>query len=176
MPFAALNTMSRAAAKATKARGAWEGSPSPEAGEAVLFVEHFACEFGLPAIVFLSGFLTHFGLQPHHLAANVVLQLAAYVTLCESFLGVESGLDMWCQLFYLKQQWVPGGTTGNKQMPDYGVSLVHHRTASGFPKIPFQDSVKKRQKGFLYMNNIDPKNDNINLPHFVLVPPSAKLN
>ncbi|KAE8793226.1 hypothetical protein D1007_32064 [Hordeum vulgare] len=64
-----------------------EGSPTARAGDVVVFKEHFFREFGLPAIDFFLRFLVHFGLQPHHLAPNVVLQLAAFVTLCEGFVG-----------------------------------------------------------------------------------------
>ncbi|KAE8774749.1 hypothetical protein D1007_52809 [Hordeum vulgare] len=71
-----------------------EGSPTPQAGEVVVFTEHFANGFGLPASDFFSRFLVHFGLQPHHLAANDILQLAAFVTLYESFLGIKPRLDL----------------------------------------------------------------------------------
>ncbi|KAE8810949.1 hypothetical protein D1007_12304 [Hordeum vulgare] len=117
----------------------------------------------------------HFGLQQHHLAANTVLQLAAYITLYEGFLGIELRLDLWRRLFFFKQQSVPDGTVGTKRMTVYDATLVHHRTLSGFPKLPLQDSVKNWQKGFFYMKNVDPKNDCINLPPFVIEPPIVKL-
>ncbi|KAE8809453.1 hypothetical protein D1007_13973 [Hordeum vulgare] len=147
-----------------------EGSPAPQAGEVVVFPEHFACGFGLPASDFFFGFLEHFDMQLHHLEANTVLQLAAYVTLCEGFLGIEPRLDLWRRLFFFKQQSVPDGTAGSKRMTDCGAALIHHRTASGFPKLPLQDSVKKWQKGFFYVNNVDPKNDCINLLPFAITP------
>ncbi|KAE8819652.1 hypothetical protein D1007_02301 [Hordeum vulgare] len=39
-----------------------ENSPAPQAGEVVVFAEHFARWFGLPASDFFFRFLTHFGL------------------------------------------------------------------------------------------------------------------
>ncbi|KAE8820559.1 hypothetical protein D1007_01303 [Hordeum vulgare] len=60
-----------------------EGYPAPQAGDVMVFAEHFARGFGLPLSDFFSGFLVQFGLQPHHLTANAIRQLAAYFTLCE---------------------------------------------------------------------------------------------
>lgn len=82
-----------------------EAAPTPEKGEVVVFEEHFYRGFGLPASNF-SRFLTSFGLQPHHLAPNAVLQLAAFVVLCEGFIGIEPRLDLWRKLFSFKQQSV----------------------------------------------------------------------
>ncbi|KAE8801847.1 hypothetical protein D1007_22473 [Hordeum vulgare] len=77
-----------------------EASPTPVAGEVVVFAEHFYRGFGLPA----SSFFQFFGLQPHHLAPNAILQLAAFVVLCEGFVGIEPRVDMWRSLFFFKQQ------------------------------------------------------------------------
>ncbi|KAE8801059.1 retrotransposon ty3-gypsy subclass [Hordeum vulgare] len=66
-----------------------ESSSAPQDGEVVVFAEHFARGIGLPTSHFFFCFLTHYGLQPHHLAANAALQLVAFVTLCEGFLVIE---------------------------------------------------------------------------------------
>ncbi|KAE8778293.1 hypothetical protein D1007_48804 [Hordeum vulgare] len=47
---------------------------------------------------------------------------------------------------------------------------------SGFPQLPLQDSMKKWQKGFFYVKNIDPSRDYINLPPFAIGVPTAKQN
>ncbi|KAE8820003.1 hypothetical protein D1007_01968 [Hordeum vulgare] len=72
-----------------------ENSPAPQADEVVVFTEHFARGFGFPTSDFFFNFPTPFGLQSHPLASNVVLELAAYVTLCKGFLGIEPRLDVW---------------------------------------------------------------------------------
>ncbi|KAE8789689.1 hypothetical protein D1007_36119 [Hordeum vulgare] len=71
-----------------------ETSPKPQEGEVVVFDEHFYRGFGLPASAFFNNFLTFFGLQPHHLVPNAILQLASFVVLCEGFLGIEPCLDL----------------------------------------------------------------------------------
>ncbi|KAE8812479.1 hypothetical protein D1007_10397 [Hordeum vulgare] len=81
-----------------------ETAPAPAAGEVMVFVEHFYQGFGLPASSFFSEWLHFFGLQPHHLAPNAILQLAAFVVLCEGFVGIEPRVDLWRNLFFFKQQ------------------------------------------------------------------------
>ncbi|KAE8768458.1 hypothetical protein D1007_60069 [Hordeum vulgare] len=80
-----------------------ETTPTPEEG-IVVFDEHFYRGFGLPASPFFSDWLNFFGLQPHHLAPDAILQLSAFVILCEGFLGIEPRLDLWRSLFFFKQQ------------------------------------------------------------------------
>ncbi|KAE8799597.1 hypothetical protein D1007_24976 [Hordeum vulgare] len=150
--------------------------PGPKAGEVVVLVEHFARGFELPPSNFFFSSLMHFGLQPHHLAANTVLQLAAYVTHYEGFLGIEPRLDISRQLSYFKQQSLTDGDTVNKRMTACGTALVHHRAGSNFLKLPLQDSVKKWKRGFFYMKNVNPQDGHINLPLFINTPPTEKLN
>ncbi|KAE8798944.1 hypothetical protein D1007_25787 [Hordeum vulgare] len=80
-----------------------ETAPTPKEGEIVVF-EHLYRGFGLPASPFFSDWLNFFGLQPHHLAPNAIVQLSAFVILCEGFLGIEPCLDPWRSLFFFKQQ------------------------------------------------------------------------
>ncbi|KAE8791386.1 hypothetical protein D1007_34216 [Hordeum vulgare] len=71
-----------------------ENAPTPQEGEVVVFDEQFDRGFELPASTFFFNFLTFFGLQPHHLAPNAILQLALFVVLCEGFLGIEPRLGL----------------------------------------------------------------------------------
>src|SRR3990170_2671020 len=75
-----------------------ERSTLPIGDERVVFYSHFKRGLGLPASTFLRAFLEFFGLQPHHLGANAVLQLSGFVTLCEGYLGVEPSVDLWVRL------------------------------------------------------------------------------
>jgi hypothetical protein len=54
----------------------------------VVFYDHFPRGFTLPASSFLRQFLDHFHLQPHHIGANAMMTLAAFVALCEAYLGI----------------------------------------------------------------------------------------
>ena len=110
-----------------------ETAPAPAAGEVVVFVEHFYRGFGLPASSFFAEWLHFFGLQPHHLAPNAILQLAAFVVLCEGFVGIEPRVDLWRNLFFFKQQSIAMEKSeveklkGPRPMTPCGAALVHHR-------------------------------------------------
>ncbi|KAE8797569.1 hypothetical protein D1007_27222 [Hordeum vulgare] len=116
-----------------------ETAPTLAMGEVVVFNEHFYRGFGIPASAFFSKWLRFFGLQPHHLAPNAILQLSAIVVLCEGFLGIEPRVDLWRSLFFFKQQSIAMEKSeveklaGPRPMTLCGAALVHHRLKSGFP-------------------------------------------
>ncbi|KAE8798916.1 hypothetical protein D1007_25759 [Hordeum vulgare] len=159
-----------------------ENSPKQQEGEAVVFDEHFYRGFGLPASAFFNNFLTFFGLQPHHLAPNAILQLASFIVLCEGFLEIEPRLDLWQTLFFFKQRSKKMDKAelekldGPRPMTLCGVALVRHRTKCSFPQMPLQDSIKQWQRGFFYMKNASPTCDAINMPPFAIEPRTVKEN
>ncbi|KAE8783151.1 hypothetical protein D1007_43414 [Hordeum vulgare] len=116
-----------------------ENAPKPLEGEVVLFDEHFYRGFGLPASAFFNNYLSFFGLQPHHLAPNAILQHASFVVPCEGFLGIKPCLDLWQSLFFFKQQSrkmdkdESEKLDGPRPMTPCGATLVHHRMECGFP-------------------------------------------
>ena len=65
-----------------------ETSPSPCPGERVIFLSHLQRGLGLLASNFFRQFLEFFGLQPHHLPANVLVFLSSFVYLFEAYLGI----------------------------------------------------------------------------------------
>ncbi|KAI4990591.1 hypothetical protein ZWY2020_038954 [Hordeum vulgare] len=156
-----------------------ETSPAPVAGEVLVFVEHFYRGFGLPTSSF-AEWLQFFGLQPHHLAPNAILQLAVFVVLCEGFVGIEPRVDLWCSLFFFKQQSIAMEKSvveklkGPRPMTPCGAALVHHRPKSSFPQMPLQDSIKHWQKGFFYVRSADPAQDTLNMPPFAIAPPTRQ--
>ncbi|KAE8780206.1 hypothetical protein D1007_46595 [Hordeum vulgare] len=139
-----------------------ETAPAPAAGEVIVFNEQFYGGFRLPVSSFFSEWLLFFGLHPHHLAPNAILQLSAFVVFCEGFLGIKPNLDLWRSLFFFKQQSIAmekaelEKLAGPRPMTSCGAALVHHRSKSGFPQLPLQESIKKWQKGFFYVKNADP--------------------
>ncbi|KAE8773420.1 hypothetical protein D1007_54354 [Hordeum vulgare] len=116
-----------------------DAETAPAAGEVVVFNEHFYQAFGLPASASFSEWLHFFGLQPHHLAPNAILQLSAFVIPREGFVGIEPRVDLWCSLFFFKQQSIAmekselENLTGPRPMTPCEAALVHHRSKSGFP-------------------------------------------
>ena len=68
--------------------------PAPREGERVVFRSHFLRGIGLPVSAFFHSWLDFYQLQPHHLTPNAVVLLSAFVTLCESYLGVLPTLEL----------------------------------------------------------------------------------
>ena len=64
-----------------------ETEPQPREGECVLLATHIDCGFSLPPHPFFRGFLNFFGAQLHHFTPNTIVYLAAFVSMCENFLG-----------------------------------------------------------------------------------------
>ena len=61
--------------------------PQPQPGECVLLATHVDRGFSLPLHPFFQGFLNSFGAQLHHFSPNTITYLAAFVSMCENFLG-----------------------------------------------------------------------------------------
>lgn len=87
--------------------------PTPGPGEFVVFVSHFERGFWPPVSDFTRHFFNHFGLQPHHLPANAILTLSAFITCRENYLGLWPSVDLWAKYFMFRPQVLP-----DKDNPD----------------------------------------------------------
>jgi hypothetical protein len=63
--------------------------PKPLSGFWVMFFDFLLRGLSLPAHEFLRGLLFIYGVQLHQLTPNSILHIAYFITLCESFLGIE---------------------------------------------------------------------------------------
>lgn len=138
-----------------KARVPPEGeiSPAPGEGERVVFRSHFIRGFGLPASGFLRSFLEFYHLQPHHLTPNTVMLLAAFVTLCEGYLGILPTIELWGAFFYTKL-----GTSVREVAAQCGAFIAVRRPSpkNAFPTIKLPQSVKMWQQSYFYMKKCGP--------------------
>jgi hypothetical protein len=48
---------------------------------------------------FLHSLLWSYGLELHHLTPLGILHMAAFVTLCEAYIGIEPTLNLWSHFF-----------------------------------------------------------------------------
>jgi hypothetical protein len=60
--------------------------PKPPSGYRVMFLAFLLRGLSLPAHEFLRGLLFIYGVQLHQLMPNLILHIACFMTLCESFL------------------------------------------------------------------------------------------
>jgi hypothetical protein len=68
--------------------------PTPPKGDVVSFLDFYERGFSVPLYQFLHPLLWYFGLELHHLTPSGVLHITAFVTLCESYLGIDPNLDL----------------------------------------------------------------------------------
>jgi hypothetical protein len=66
-----------------------ERIPKPPSGYWVMFLAFLLRGLSFPAHEFLRGLLFVYGVQLHQLTPNSILHIACFITLCESFLGIE---------------------------------------------------------------------------------------
>jgi hypothetical protein len=79
-----------------------EAVPTPPAGYRVMFLAFLLRGLSLPAHEFLRGLLFVYGVQLHQLTPNSILHIACFITLCESFLGIDPHWVLWKFLFRLR--------------------------------------------------------------------------
>jgi hypothetical protein len=63
--------------------------PKPPNGFWVMFLAVLLHGLSFPAHEILRGLLFVYGVQLHQLTPNSILHIARFITLCESFLGIE---------------------------------------------------------------------------------------
>jgi hypothetical protein len=76
--------------------------PKPPSGYRVMFLAFLLRGLSFPTHEFLRGLLFVYGVQLHQLTPNSILHIACFVTLCESFLGIQPHWILWRFLFHLR--------------------------------------------------------------------------
>jgi hypothetical protein len=78
-----------------------ERIPKPRDGFRVMFFAFLLRALSLPVHEFLRGLLFVYSVQLHQLTLNSLLHIACFITLCESFLGINPHFLFWRSLFQL---------------------------------------------------------------------------
>ena len=63
--------------------------PTPRRHERVVFLPHFLRGLGFLLHPFVRGLMFYYGLDFHDLAPNFILNISAYIVVCEAFLRVH---------------------------------------------------------------------------------------
>jgi hypothetical protein len=93
----------------------------PLSGYRVMFLAFLFRALSFLAHEFLRGLLFIYGVQLHQLTPNSILHIACFVTLCESFLGIEPHWTLWKFLFRL----CPSVSLSKKPVLGMAVVSVH---------------------------------------------------
>jgi hypothetical protein len=110
--------------------------PKPPSGFRVMFLAFLLRGLSLPAHEFLRGLLFMYGVQLHQLTPNSILHITCFITLCESFLGIEPHFLLWKFLFRLR----PSVALSNK--PELGGVVVSIRAESQYLEFSMAASVQ----------------------------------
>jgi hypothetical protein len=101
-----------------------------------MFFDFLLRELSLPAHEFFRGLLFVYGVQLHQLTPNSILHIACFITLCESFLGIEPHFLLWKFLFRLR----PRVSLAKK--PELGGAVISVRTESQYLEFSMAASVQ----------------------------------
>jgi hypothetical protein len=113
-----------------------ERIPKPPSGYRVMFLSFLLRGLSLPAHEFLHGLLFVYCVQLHQLTPNSILHIAYFITLCESFLGIDPHWILWKFLFRLR----PSASLSKN--PELGRAVVYVRAEAHYLEFSMAASVQ----------------------------------
>ena len=127
---------------------AGEAFPTPNTDEIVVFTAFFYRGFALPTCGFFRGLLDFYRIELVHLNPNSVLHIAAYIHLCEAYLGIRPHFNLFRFLFVLKAY-------KNKVVGGAGLQLRGGRSQR-YINLPLKTSLKGWHEEWFYVTNPSP--------------------
>jgi hypothetical protein len=124
-----------------------ERIPKPPSGFQVMFLAFLLRGLSFPTHEFLRGLIFVYGVQLHQLTPNSILHIACFITLYESFLGIEPHFLLWKFLFRLR----PSVALSRK--PELSGSVVSIRAESQYLEFSMAASVQGWRKKWFYIKN-----------------------
>jgi hypothetical protein len=115
-------------------------SPALVEGYVVSFMAFYERGFRVPSHQFLCSPLQHYCLELHNLAPLGILHIAAFMTLCEAYMGIDSHFDLWNYFFYVRRSQDP-----NMELIVSGDVVIHIKSGQGvdpYSNIPMPKSMK----------------------------------
>ena len=82
--------------------------PTPRPHERVVFLLHFLRRLGFPLHPFVRRLMFYYSLDFHDLALNFILNISAFIVVCEAFLCVCPHFGLWLKTFNVKPKVVRG--------------------------------------------------------------------
>ena len=82
--------------------------PTPRPHERVVFLPHFLRGLGFPLHPFVRGLMFYYGLDFHDLSPNFILNISAFIVVCEAFLRIQPHFGLWLKIFSVKPKVVGG--------------------------------------------------------------------
>jgi hypothetical protein len=124
-----------------------ERTPKPPSGYRVMFLDFLLRGLSLPAHEFLRGLIFVYGVQLHQLTPNSILHIACFITLCESFLGVDPHWTLWKFLFRLR------ASVSLSKNPELGGAVVSVHTEGLYLEFSMAVSAQGWRKKWFYIKD-----------------------
>jgi hypothetical protein len=112
-----------------------------------MFLAFLLRGLSLPAHEFLHGLLFVYGVQLHQLTPNSILHIACFITLCESFFGIDPHWILWKFLFCLRP------SVSLAKNPELGGAVVSMRAESHYLEFNMAASVQGWRKKWFYIKD-----------------------
>jgi hypothetical protein len=94
-------------------------SPAPVGGYVVACMTFYEWGFGVPSHRFLRSLLWSYDLELHHLTPSGILHMAAFMTLCKAYIGIEPHFNLWSYFFWAWAMWTSWSTPGLRLIPTF---------------------------------------------------------
>ena len=82
--------------------------PTPKPQERVVFLPHFVRGLGFPLHPLVRGLMFYYRLDFHDIAPNFILNISAFIVVCEAFLRIMPHFGLWLKTFNVKPKVVTG--------------------------------------------------------------------
>jgi len=119
--------------------------PTPRPEERVVFLPHFLRGLGFPLHPFVRGIMFYYGLDFHDLAPNFVLNISAFIVVCEAFLRIRPHFGLWLKTFNVKPKVVSG------TQAECGGAMAGRMANAVWFEGSFVESLKGWQAGWFYI-------------------------
>ena len=111
----------------------------------MVFLTHFVRGLGFPLHPFVHGLMFYYRLDFHDLAPNSILNISAFIVVCEAFLCVPPHFGLWQKFLNVKPKVVSG------QQAECGGPMVGKMPNVTWPEGSFVETVKGWQSGCFYI-------------------------
>ena len=119
--------------------------PTPRPHERVVFLPHFLRGLGFPLHPFVRGLIFYYGLDFHDLAPNFILNISAFIVVCEAFLRIQPHFGLWLKIFSVKPKVVGG------RQAECGGTMVGNIANVTWLEGAFVETIKGWQSRWFYI-------------------------
>ena len=119
--------------------------PTPKPQERVVFLSHFILGLGFPLHPFVRGIMFYYGLDFHDLSPNLILNISAFIIVCEAFLRIRPHFGLWLKIFNVKPKIVVD------QQAECSGAMMGKMPNVTWLEGSFAETVKGWQSGWFYI-------------------------